>query len=223
MLKKIVIFSIIILACVGTIINKNSFGIDDNIQVVSKSETKSKETVKDTSININEEKSNDNSININKNNISSKEITIYISGEVNNPGIVTLDKDERLSFAIEKIGGLTKDADLNAINLAIRLEDEKHYIIPKIGEKVEALNEIAETNTQSEKVSNDSKKTDKININIASIQELDSLPGVGEATANKIVKYREDNGNFRTIEELKNVNGIGEKKYEDLKDLISTD
>ena len=60
-----------------------------------------------------------------------------------------------------------------------------------------------------------------ININTANVQELDSLPGVGEATANKIVKYREEKGKFNSIEEIKNVNGIGDKKYEELKALIS--
>ena len=59
------------------------------------------------------------------------------------------------------------------------------------------------------------------NINTASIQELDTLPGIGEATANKIVNYREEKGKFNSIEEIKNVNGIGDKKYEELKTLIS--
>ena len=62
--------------------------------------------------------------------------------------------------------------------------------------------------------------TNQVNINVATIEELEALPGVGEATANKIVKYREENGQFSSIEEIKNVNGIGDKKYEDIKELI---
>ena len=63
-------------------------------------------------------------------------------------------------------------------------------------------------------------KNNLININTASIQELDTLPGIGEATANKIVNYREEKGKFNSIEEIKNVNGIGDKKYEELKQML---
>ena len=63
-------------------------------------------------------------------------------------------------------------------------------------------------------------KEEKININTATIEQLDELPGVGEATANKIVNHREENGEFKSIEEIKNVNGIGDKKFEDMKELI---
>lgn len=60
----------------------------------------------------------------------------------------------------------------------------------------------------------------KININTASVSELDELPGVGEAIAKKIIEYREYNGNFSTIEEIKNVSGIGDSKFEKMKDYI---
>ena len=68
--------------------------------------------------------------------------------------------------------------------------------------------------------SENKENSSKININKATIEELDSLPGVGEATANKIVNYRDENGEFKSIEEIKNVNGIGDKKFQDMKDLI---
>lgn len=143
-------------------------------------------------------------------------ITIYISGQVNNPGVVSVENDKRLIDAIEILGGTTKDADLNRVNMALKVEDEGHYIIPKIGEEV--LDNSLQNNI---KQYGDESIGNKININTASISELDDLPGVGEATANKIYKYREENGNFKSIEEIKSVNGIGDKKYEDIKDLIS--
>ncbi|HEX3037128.1 MAG TPA: helix-hairpin-helix domain-containing protein [Thermodesulfobacteriota bacterium] len=61
----------------------------------------------------------------------------------------------------------------------------------------------------------------QVNINTATVEELATLPGVGEATANKIVEYREQNGKFKTVEELMNVRGIGEKRFEKLKSMIS--
>ena len=116
------------------------------------------------------------------------------------------------------VGGTTNKADLNGINMAIKVQDEMHYIIPKIGDVVK--------NNNSEIVSNDNtnqaeaSKTSQININTATIEELDTLPGVGEATANKIVNHRSENGEFKSIEEVKNVNGIGDKKFEEIKNLI---
>ena len=159
-----------------------------------------------------------------KENISNKEITVYVSGEVNKSGVVTLKEGDRLAVAVEKLGGTTKKADLNNINLAIRVKDEEHYIIPKIGEaKQEDLKDVNNTkdieNTEI-KNENTAKDSSKININTATLEELDKLPGVGEATANKIISHREENGQFKNIEDIKNVNGIGDKKFENMKELI---
>ena len=128
---------------------------------------------------------------------------------------MTLNQGDRLSDAVDKLGGMTEDADFNQVNLAIKVEDEKHYIIPKIGEKIE----IPVEQRQESALENKENST-KININSATIEELDTLPGVGEATANKILNYRNENGKFNSIEEIKNVNGIGDKKYEEITDLI---
>ena len=68
--------------------------------------------------------------------------------------------------------------------------------------------------------SNTRKKNNKVNINTATKEELDTLPGIGESTANKIISYREEKGNFKSIEEIKEVSGIGDSKYEQIKNLI---
>ena len=68
--------------------------------------------------------------------VTNKGITVYISGAVKNPGIVTLNSGERLAKAVEQVGGTTEKADLNKINLAIKIEDEMHYVIPEIGQEV---------------------------------------------------------------------------------------
>ena len=118
----------------------------------------------------------------------------------------------------ESISNNISDENDNQENFAMKLKDESHYIIPKIGDNLESYtNETFENDIENDL----NNKNNLININTASIQELDTLPGIGEATANKIVNYREEKGKFNSIEEIKNVNGIGDKKYEELKTLIS--
>ena len=164
------------------------------------------------------ETDNQDKENVKIENGNKKTITVFISGEVKNPGVVTIDTEKRLSDAVNELGGTTENADLNKVNLAIKLKDESHYVIPKVGENLEDYNNVG---LENDVVTNLNDKNNLININTASIQELDNLPGVGQSTANKIVNYREENGKFNSIEDIKNVNGIGEKKYEELKNLIS--
>lgn len=205
--RKIIFFIMIILTCVGGLIIKDNTNSNEGVYVLSEEKDNNSNNVE-----VNDEdkdiKSQEST------NISSKEVTVYVSGAVNSPGVVTLNQGDRLSDAVAKVGGTTENADFNQVNLAIKVEDEKHYIIPKIGEKVE------EVDNKVEGVNNNEESSTKININSATIEELDTLPGVGEATANKILNYRNENGEFESIEEIKNVNGIGDKKYEELKELI---
>lgn len=216
--KKINIIVILISSfiIIGTIAYKLNLNIQDEVYIVSENE----ENIEEDNIKIEKDYETNNIENNieykNKENTISKNVTIYVSGEVNNPGIVTVENDKRLYDAVEKLGGVTQNADLNRINLAIKLNDEEHYIIPKIGEDNIISQDISVNNIDTIK----NEQTSKININTATIEELDNLPGVGEATANKILNYREENGMFKSIEEIKNVNGIGEKKYVDIKDKI---
>ena len=215
--KKIITFIVIALISIGGLVFKGYF--TDEIYVLNEEENID---INQDNNEENETKSSDSeSENKNEKNISPKEITVYVSGEVNNPGIVTLKSDDRLADAVKILGGVTKKADMNNIKLAIKLEDEMHYIIPKKGDKTNNSNQATNTNVNNNQVANETNSQNtKVNINTASIQELDTIPGVGEATANKILSYREENGNFKNIEEIKNVNGIGDKKYENMKEFI---
>ena len=204
--KKIIIFILILFICPIGLVIKDKLESKDDIYVLTEEEKSSDESMEEQEIKKEE------------NNITDKKITVYVSGAVNKPGIVTLNEGDRLAKAVEKVGGITKKADLNGINMAIKLQDEMHYIVPRIGEVVKdsASEVVSEGNfNQAE-----SSKTSQININTATIEELDKLPGVGEATANKIVNHRSENGEFKSIEEIKNGNGIGDKKFEEMKNLI---
>ncbi len=140
------------------------------------------------------------------------QITVHITGAINNPGVIILEEGARIVDALEAAGGETEEADVNRLNLAYVLEDgEKLYIPSKNEEEQEYI-------TQGK--DNMSEGQSKININSAQIEELITLPGVGEATANKIIEYRKENGKFQKIEDLKNVPGIGDSKFENIKMLI---
>ena len=211
---KLSIFFIIIVLGIGYMVYKFNLDINENVYVVSESKENNKQL--SSEVNLAKEfenediKKDNNHFDENKN-----MITIYISGEVNNPGVVNIESDKRLSDAIDKLGGLTQSADLNNINLAMKIEDAKHYIVPKIGEEIK-INEAINNENQ-----NNSKYNDKVDINHATVEELEKLTGIGQSTANKIINYREEYGDFKSIEELKNVNGIGDKKYEQIKDEIT--
>ena len=214
---KIIIFILILLFSIYKIIDNKNVNLSENVYIVSESEVNNKETVSNDVVEVDNKKDdNYNEINIEK--YDKKMITVFISGEVNNPGVVTIESEKRLSDAIDVLGGITESADLNKINLAMKLKDESHYIIPKLGEYNELhSNNIFERNTQS----STNIQSNLININNANAAQLDTLPGIGEVTANKIINHREENGLFKSIEEIKKVNGIGDKKYEEIKNLIS--
>lgn len=140
-----------------------------------------------------------------------EKIKVYVAGEVYSPGVFELEYGDRIEDAINLAGGVTENANLKNINLAYALEDGEKLYIPNINE-----NDVNEENFFAEK-----KNNSKININKSGIEQLITLPGVGNSLAQKIISYREENGKFKRIEDLKNVSGIGDKKYESLKELIT--
>lgn len=152
-----------------------------------------------------------------------KTITVHVIGEVEKPGVVNLKEGARIIDAINSCGGKTDNADMTKINLAYVLEDGVQIYVPSIddnSENIEYIKENAGENIIIESATQEDKKTTKVNINNASIEKLQTLPGIGESIAKQIIEYRKENGNFEKIEDLKNVSGIGDSKLEKIKEYI---
>lgn len=150
-------------------------------------------------------------------------IKIHITGAIKNQGVVELEKGARIQDAIEEAGGLIELADISDVNLAYELKDGQKIYIPQITD--DQIEEIINLGSGEKVIIDDvvdnSKNTgEKININIATTAELQTLSGIGVGTAEKIIEYRKNNGKFNSIEEIKNVSGIGEAKYQSIKDYI---
>jgi len=146
-------------------------------------------------------------------------IVVHVAGAVYKPGVYNLKEGSRIKDAVEIAQGMLPLADDSSINLAAKITDGQKIYIPFKNEKMPATTPNGFSNQSSGATS--SNPAAKININTATGEELDKLPGVGPATAAKIIEYREQNGAFAAIEDLKKVKGIGDKKFEDLKDYIT--
>lgn len=145
-------------------------------------------------------------------------VVVYVSGAVQRPGVYTLPAGARLADALAAAGGASDQADLLLVNLARRLHDEEHIHIPRQGEATPALPlpGVAPVEDTPRPAT-----SGKINLNTATLAELDSLPGIGPGYAQRIIDYRESHGPFRSIEEIQNVPGIGAATFARIKDLIT--
>ena len=129
-------------------------------------------------------------------------VTVHVVGGVAAPGVYTLPHDSRVMDAIEAAGGFSENADRENLNLASFLRDGSKLIIPTLEVEAEA---------------------EPVNINTATVEELDTLPGIGMVIAKNIIDYREANGPFQSIEDIINVPGIGPATYERIRDLITVE
>jgi competence protein ComEA len=144
---------------------------------------------------------------------------VHVAGAVVRPGVYDLPDNSRVTDAIDAAGGFVAEADKNALNLAARLDDGERLEIPYVAGFVPDVSQgfaVVSEGTPSPLAG-----TDLININTASADELDKLPGIGQTTAQRIIDYRTSNGPFATIEDIINVPGIGTATYDEIKDLIT--
>ena len=147
---------------------------------------------------------------------------VDIKGEVLRPGVYEFSCESRIQEVIKKAGGFTEEADETKINLAQKITDQMQIIVPNVHSKqeggvtVENSGKGSSTNTS---VSNSKQGT--ININTATLEELQTIKGIGKKKAEAILQYRKEHGAFRTKEDLLQVKGIGKKALEAIESQVT--
>ena len=145
-----------------------------------------------------------------------------ISGAVMVPGVYPIGAGDRLLDLVTAAGGFTPFADLSGINLSVRVQDEVRYHIPAFAE-AGGGGGTAGVGVSGQAVDRDPAAGDgggRVDLNAASAEELESLPGIGPSLAGAIVAYREANGPFDGVDDLDDVPGIGPKTLENIRPLV---
>ncbi|AEF25529.1 helix-hairpin-helix domain-containing protein [Streptococcus parauberis] len=146
---------------------------------------------------------------------TSNQIMVDLKGAVKQEGVYKLPADSRVTDLVKMAGGLTQDADRQAINLAQKLSDASIIYIARLGENKSVL--PSSTVQAADAPSDD----EKININSATSDQLTKIPGIGEKRAHEIIEARDKMGGFKSLEDLTKISGIGKKTLEKMKDNLS--
>ncbi len=144
-------------------------------------------------------------------------IVVQIKGAIKQPGVYYLEKDARLSDLIASAGGLLSNADEKRINLAVLIHDGDYYYIPEVNETIPETASNAPSNSN---VTEDEQFEYPLDLNTASQEALESLPGIGPSKATEILAYRDENGPFKKVDDIINVPGIGPTTLETLRSYL---
>ncbi|WP_433254245.1 helix-hairpin-helix domain-containing protein [Streptosporangium sp. CA-135522] len=134
------------------------------------------------------------------------EVTVHVTGKVHRPGVITLPLGSRVTDALQAAGGVRKGTGAGALNLARKLVDGEQIVVGMPGSAAAPI--VADPAAVV------------LDLNAATPQQLEQLPGVGEVLARRIVEYRDGHGGFRAVEQLREVSGIGDRKYAEMKDKV---
>ena len=139
-----------------------------------------------------------------------RKVVVHVAGAVRRPGVYRMRASARVDDAVGRAGGPTRRADLSQVNLAAQVEDGRQVLVPRRA-PVGATAATATAETQPGV---------PLNLNTATLEQLDELDGIGPATAQSILDYREENGGFGSVEELGQVPGIGDVRLASLREQV---
>lgn len=138
-------------------------------------------------------------------------LLVHVSGAVKNPGVYQLAPESRIQDAVDAAGGPTSQANMESLNLAAYVSDSMKIHVLAAGEPAASIDQQSTLHAPQA----------LIDLNTATVDQLMSLPGIGEDRAYAIIEYREQNNGFRSIDELKNIDGIGDMTFDKLQDLVT--
>jgi competence protein ComEA len=142
-------------------------------------------------------------------------LIVHVAGWVAEPGVYELPEGSRVIDAIEAAGGAKRGAELAVLNLAAPLTDGQQVLVPRASDVEQPPGTAAPSGTAPP------GGATLVNVNVASAEELETLPGIGEVLAATIVQYREEHGPFTSVDQLMDVSGIGEVTLEEIRDLVT--
>lgn len=145
---------------------------------------------------------------------------VHVAGAVRDPGVYRLRPGSRVDDAVRRAGGPTQRADLGAVNLAAKVEDGRQVLVPERAPRVGGGGGGAGGPAAGSAGGAAGAPGQPIDLNSATLEQLDTLPGVGAITAQKILDYREEHGGFGSVDELGQVPGIGDKRLADLREQV---
>jgi competence protein ComEA len=141
------------------------------------------------------------------------QLVVSVGGQVARPGLVRLAPGARVADAVEAAGGPVPGADLTGLNLARRLSDGEHVVVGPAGPAAAAAD--------AAQPAGDGPSGRRVDLNTATLAELDALPGIGPVTARRILDWRSAHGRFAGVDQLREVDGIGEARFSQLRDLVT--
>jgi competence protein ComEA len=140
-------------------------------------------------------------------------VIVHVAGAVHRPGVYRMRPEARVDDAVGRAGGPTRRADLSQVNLAAKVEDGRQVLVP---EKVRA----AAAGGGGPATAAEPPPGVPLNLNTATLEQLDELDGIGPTTAQSIIDYREEHGGFGSVEELGQVPGIGDVRLASLREQV---
>lgn len=154
-------------------------------------------------------------------------VLVHVAGAVRRPGVYRLREGMRVDDALRLAGGATRRADLAAVNLAAKVEDGRQVLVPEraaraaVGTGAAGGSGEAAAGAVGAGAGAAGAPAASVNLNTATLEQLDALDGIGPATAQSIIDFREEQGGFGSVEELGEVPGIGEKRLATLRGAVS--